>query len=102
MNAIEIAAVCGVGCGGAALARALHPPTVRLADRVRPYNHVGRAGLGLAPDVAARPGRAGAVGNFVLPLVDGWIRGLGRRVESRSDDELTKVLHQAGRSDLGV
>ncbi len=102
MNPIDLVAVCGVGCGAAAVAHTVRPPTVRLAARVRPYNHIGRAGLGLAPDVAIRPVGAGAVGNFVQPLFEGWIRGVGRRIESRSDAELTRVLHQAGRSDLSV
>jgi tight adherence protein C len=100
--ALELVAVLGIGCGAAGFARTVHPPTVRLAGRVRPYNHVGRAGLGLAPDVAVRPDRGGAVESFVRPLFGGWVRGIGRRIESRSDDELVKVLHQAGRSDLTV
>jgi Flp pilus assembly protein TadB len=74
----------------------------RLAARVRPYNHAGRAALGLAPDVATTPTGGGLVGNFFAPLAQVWMRRASRRIESRSDDELARVLFQAGRVDLGV
>jgi len=96
-----LVATCGVGCAAAGVARLVKPPTVRLGLRVRPYNHVGRAALGLAPDVAVAP-RNGFIGGFLRPLLLGWAARASRRIESRSDDELSRVLFRAGRTDLDV
>lgn len=100
-DALTLVAAGGVGCAAAGIARLVKPPTVRLAGRVRPYNHVGRAALGLAPDVATSP-RYEFIGGFLQPLLLGWASRASRRIESRSDDELARVLFRAGRTDLDV
>lgn len=99
---MALAAIAGSGAAAAGLAGAVVRPTPRLAPRVRPYNHVARTSLGLAPDVVAESADGTLVARFFAPLLAGWLRKVGRRIESRSDDELARVLFQAGRSDLDV
>jgi tight adherence protein C len=101
-GALELLGALGLGCAAAGVARFALPPTARLGSRVRPYNHVGRAAHGLAPDVATSPLGGAFVGNFFAPLLQTWVRGASRRIESRSDGELETILFQAGMSDLGV
>jgi tight adherence protein C len=79
-------------------------PTPRLADRVRPYTIVARAGLGRSADVlgVAQPGsaRGGTVARLFLPPLRAFAARLGRLVETRSDEHLRLKLRQAGFYDL--
>jgi Flp pilus assembly protein TadB len=101
-GAVALVASIGVGGACAGVVGLVVRPTPRLGPRFRPYNHVARTALGLAPDVMVGAQDNTMVARFFAPLMAASIRGLSRRIESRSDDELERVLYQAGRADVGV
>lgn len=97
MTATAIGAAIGVGFAAAGLARAFVPPTPRLAPRVRPYQHIARAALGLPPDVERDGRETTIVGGLFGPPLMAAARKVGRVVESRGDEEVARALLQAGR-----
>jgi Flp pilus assembly protein TadB len=95
-------AVGGVAAGAAGVAAVVGPPTVRLAPRVRPYAVVARSALGhhdvmVAVQPTRRP-RSVLARLFGPPLLAVAAR-VGRSVEQRGDDQLERLLRQAGVSD---
>lgn len=103
MSGLAILAAVAVGSGLAALAAVLMPPTRALAPRVRPYTLVARAALGHPPDVLAAvlpASSANAIGRLFGPPVRALAGRLGRAVEQRGDEQLAKLLRQAGFSTM--
>jgi Flp pilus assembly protein TadB len=92
MNVVVALAAAGVGAGCGGVLRLVHPPTPRLASRVRPYAIVARAALGVS--VADAP-----VPTPTTPLRDAVAR-CGRAIEARSDERLALLLRQSGTRDV--
>lgn len=91
----------------AGLAGVIVPPTPRLAPRVRPYSIVARAGLGRSADVLgvarpASPGTGGVLRHLFGPPIVTAARAVGRIVESRGDEHVSRKLRHAGYFDMTV
>ncbi len=99
MNGVSLLAALAVGTGAASVAGLCHPPTRRLAPRLRPYAVVSRTALGQAPEPAAGP-RSSLSGATLPRLFGPVLRSLlgraSRVIESRSDEHLARMLRQAG------
>jgi tight adherence protein C len=94
-------AACAVGVSCAALASVVVRPLPRLAARVRPYTIVTRANLGRSADVLAVASPSSAPGGSVVgrlfgPPLFALVHLVGRRIESRDDDQLRRKLRQGG------
>ncbi|MGQ0825030.1 MAG: type II secretion system F family protein [Actinomycetota bacterium] len=99
MNGVHVVAALAVGTAVAAAATIVVPPTTRLARRVRPYTIVARAALGHAPDLLAPSApatSAHAVGRLFGPPLRSIVDALGRAVERRGDEQVARLLRQAG------
>ena len=106
MNATFLAAV-SVGLVVAGLAGLVWRPTPRLATRVRPYTIVARTSLGRSADVVPRdasaaPTPTGIVARVFVPPLHAAATRLGSLLGPRSDEQLRRRLHQAGRRDVSV
>jgi tight adherence protein C len=88
-------AAAGVGAGATATAAFLVPPTPRIAPRVRPYSAAARSALG-RPDIGVDVNSTGLLTRLLGPPLRALLARTGRALEPRSDDELTRVLRQAG------
>lgn len=103
MSAREILAVMSVGLGCAALAAVVIPRPPRLRNRVRPYAILARTSLGQAPgrtvDLDLLTRGTAKQGVFEIPL-RALVTRLGRAFEQRGDDQLGRLLRQAGMVDL--
>jgi Flp pilus assembly protein TadB len=103
MSARELLAVVGVGLGVAALVGVVIPRPPRLRNRLRPYAILARTSLGQAPgraiDVDLITRRVPKQGMFEIP-VRALAARLGRAFEQRGDDQLTRLLRQAGMVDV--
>jgi Flp pilus assembly protein TadB len=102
MSAIGLLAASGIGSGAAAIAALVVPPTRRLAPRVRPYAAVARSALGHPDPVTevqsvARAG--GAPARLFGPPLRALAARLSRSVEKRGDEQLVRLLRQAGDAD---
>jgi tight adherence protein C len=102
MTALTMLAVGGVAAGAAGVAAVVVPPTARLAPRVRPYAVVARSALGhhdatVVVQTTKRP-RSVLARLFGPPLLAVASR-IGRSVEQRGDDQLERLLRQAGVTD---
>ncbi len=102
MNGTALLAAGATGVAAAGLVRLLMPPTPRLANRVRQYQHSARAALGLPPDLYRNPIDRGVVRGVFGPVLRAAATKVGALVESRSDDVLALSLLQAGRADTTV
>jgi tight adherence protein C len=104
MSFVVVLAAGAVGAGAAGLAGLLHPPTRRLAPRVRPYALGARSALGHLPEsVSTRvvPGAGDAtLGRLFGPAIRAAATRLSRTLESRGDAHLARLLRQAAMDDL--
>lgn len=104
MSVLPILAAGAVGTGAAGIAGLLHPPTRRLAPRVRPYAVVARAALGHLPEAPTGPETAGpndaTLGRLFGPALRSAASRLSRALESRGDEHLSRLLRQAAMDDL--
>ena len=104
MSAVALLAALGIGAGLAGLAALVHPPTQRLAPRVRPYTIVSRVALGHpAEPLASRasPSRpASTFAGLFGPPLRAAVARTSAAIESRSDDQLARSLRQAGLHDV--
>jgi tight adherence protein C len=104
MSFIVVLAAGAVGAGAAGAAGLLHPPTRRLAPRVRPYALVARSALGHLPEPSSTrltPGAGDAtLGRLFGPGLRAAATRLSRTLESRGDAHLARLLRQAGMDDL--
>jgi Flp pilus assembly protein TadB len=96
-------AVVAVGVGACGIVAIVVPRPPRLRTRVRPYAIVARSSLGHPPDQpvdydAFSPTLATG-GIFEIP-VRALAARLGRVFEQRGDEQLARLLRQAGMSDL--
>lgn len=102
MNGLALVAAAAVGCGLAGAAALVVPPTRGLADRVRPYAVAARSALGHPPGLSElhRPAaRAGAFSGVFGPLLWAVIGRVGAAIEKRGDEQLARLLRQAGMHD---
>ena len=102
MTAVTYLAAGGIATGAAALAGVIAPPTPRLAPRVRPYSIRARRALGLHEPMvraASATGGSAIAGLFGAP-VRAAAQRLGRLTSGGSDDQIARLLRQAGRRDL--
>ena len=99
MSAREVLAIIGVGLGVAAFAAILIPRPPPLRNRVRPYAILARTSLGHTPgraiDLDLMTRRSPKQGIFEIP-VRAFAARLGRIFEQRGDEQLTRLLRQAG------
>jgi tight adherence protein C len=106
MSALTMLAAACIAVAAALAARAIVPPTPRLAPRVRPYVVAGRSRLGhaaLPVDGAPLPSvLGGPFGRLFGPPLSALARRAGRLVESRTDGHLELRLAQAGLVDVSV
>ncbi|MDQ1459618.1 MAG: tight adherence protein [Actinomycetota bacterium] len=104
MSVLAFVAAGAVGAGAAGLAGMFHPPTRRLAPRVRPYVVVARSALGHLPEpTATREAPDGADATFRRlfgPAVHAAATRLSRTLESRGDAHLARLLRQAAMDEL--
>jgi tight adherence protein C len=99
MNSVMVLAAVGVAAGSAGAARLIVPPTARLAPRVRPYSAVARSALGhrdmsVAVHAVRRP--SGVLARLFCPPLFAVVRLVGRAVDQRGNDQLTRLLRQSG------
>jgi Flp pilus assembly protein TadB len=103
MSAREVLAIIGVGLGVAALAAIVVPRPPRLRNRVRPYAILARTSLGHTPgraiDLDLITRRSPKQGIFEIP-VRAFAARLGRVFEQRGDEQLARLLRQAGMVEL--
>ena len=102
MTAVTYLAAGGIATGAAALAGVIVPPTPRLAPRVRPYSIRARRALGLHEPIvqtATTSGGSAIAGVFGAPARAAAQR-LGRLTSGGGDDQIARLLRQAGRPDL--
>ncbi|HEV3053036.1 MAG TPA: type II secretion system F family protein [Solirubrobacteraceae bacterium] len=100
MTAVALLAAGGVAAGAAALAGAVVPPAPRLAPRVRPYSGRIRRALGLLDPVVPVGGHEHArtaLGRLFGPPTRAAVGKVARVASQSTDDELARLLHQAGR-----
>lgn len=104
MSFVVVLAAGAVGVGAAGAAGLLHPPTRRLAPRVRPYALVARSALGHLPEPnSTRVTSAGGdatLGRLFGPAIRAAATRLSRTLESRGDAHLARLLRQAAMDDL--
>jgi Flp pilus assembly protein TadB len=98
MSALGLVAVLASGAAAALFARAVVPPTTRLAPRVRPYV-LALPARERAPAVEAVGART-AIGRLFLPPLAAFLRRAGGALERRSDAHLDRMLWQAGLGDV--
>lgn len=104
MNVVAVLAAGAIGTGLAGVARVCRPPSVRLAARVRPYAVATRSALGHVPEPVAI-GDASRHADATLPRLFGpALRAaaskIGNTIDSRGDEQLARLLRQAGHDDL--
>jgi tight adherence protein C len=100
---LPLLAAGAIGAGAAGIASLWRPPTRRLAPRVHPYAIVARSALGHAPEpVAARgPSGAGAtLPRLFGPALRAATTRVSKAIESRGDEQLSRLLRQAAMNDL--
>jgi Flp pilus assembly protein TadB len=100
VSAVAVLAAGGVATGAAAFAGLVVPPTPRLAPRVRPYVGRARRALGLSDPVAPAGGREQprtTAGRLFGPPARAAAARFARIGNGRGDDQLTRLLRQAGR-----
>jgi tight adherence protein C len=104
MSLVVVLAAGAVGAGAAGAAGLLHPPTRRLAPRVRPYALVARSALGHLPEPNSTRVTSGAgdatLGRLFGPAIRAAATRLSRTLESRGDAHLARLLRQAAMDDL--
>jgi Flp pilus assembly protein TadB len=94
VSAIAVLASVGTGLGVSAAAAILVPPAPRLAPRVRPYTVAARSALGRRELVESDSSRI--LGRLFGPPLRAAMARTGRMLEPRSDDQLARLLRQAG------
>jgi tight adherence protein C len=102
MTTLEILAASGVGFGIAGCAAVLVPPTKRLSRRVRPYVIPSRSALGHhdhPADVLVTSLSGGALTRLFGPPMLALVARVTRSFEKRGDDQLGRLLRQAGEID---
>jgi Flp pilus assembly protein TadB len=98
MTPLELVAMVAVASTLALLARAVCPPTTRLAPRVRPYV-LALPARERAPSIETVGART-ALGRLFLPPLVAILRRAGRTLERRSDAHLERLLWQAGQAEV--
>lgn len=101
IGGLALLAALAVGISCAALASLVVRPLPRLATRVRPYTIVTRANLGHSADVLAVASPTASpsgsiVGRLFGPPLFALVHQIGRRIESRNDEQLRRKLRQGG------
>jgi tight adherence protein C len=100
VTALTLLAVVCTATGCAAIARAVLPPTPRLAPRVRPYLVVlpgaGRGAIGPGAGPATDRFNRTTIGRLFGPPLLAALRRVGGVLERRSDAHLARLLWQAG------
>lgn len=100
VTALLVASAVGAGVAGAAAT--IVPPTKRLAPRVRPYAIVARNALGhrdASLDLRVSTRATGVLPRLFGPLLHAVVARLGRSIEQRGNDQLARLLRQAGETD---
>jgi tight adherence protein C len=100
LNGLLAAGAIGAGLAGAAAI--VIPPTKRLAPRVRPYAVVARSALGHRDPmhrVESGPRASGVLPRLFGPMLQAVVARLGRSVEQGGNDQLARLLRQAGVTD---
>jgi Flp pilus assembly protein TadB len=103
VSAVTYLAAGSIATGAAALAGVIVPPTPRLAPRVRPYSIRARRALGLREPVVGTTtttGGGSAIARMFGPPVRALAARLGRLTSAGGDDQIARLLRQAGRRDL--
>jgi tight adherence protein C len=98
LDPLVLLALVSSALAAGAAATVLHPPTRRLAGRVRPYTVAARTSLGRSADVraVAAPAAGGStLGRLFGPLVAGVVDRVGRLLDASSEDALLLKLAQA-------
>jgi Flp pilus assembly protein TadB len=100
MSVVALCAAAGVGAGTAGVAGLVHPPSRRLAARVRPYTLAARSALGHLPDPAVAGSGTNTptttLGRLFGPPLRSAAARISRMIESRGDDHLRRMFRQAG------
>jgi Flp pilus assembly protein TadB len=101
MTGLAWLAAFAVGLGAASTAALVHPPTRRLAPRLRPYAVVARSALGHAPEPITGPAHAGTtLPRLFAPVLRSGLGRVSHILESRSDEHLAGMLRQAGMTEV--
>jgi len=99
VNGLVVLAAAGIGVGAGATAALIVPPTARLAPRVRPYSTAARSAPGRADLRVGVEASTGLLPRLFGPPLRAALGRTGRALEPRGDDELARLLRQAGASD---
>jgi tight adherence protein C len=102
VSANALLASGAIGVGVAAVVGLVVPPTVRLAPRVRPYALLARSALGHrdpAGDARPVPAAGTTLTRLFGPPLLAIAARVSRSVESRGDDQLARLLRQAGETE---
>ena len=104
MSLLPLVAAGAVGAGAAGVAALCRPPTRRLAPRVHPYAVVARSALGHAPEPLAARGPSrnaeSTLPRLFGPAVGAVTSRVSKAIESRGDEQLSRMLRQAAMNDL--
>ncbi len=101
ISLLPLLAAAAIGIACAALASLVVRPLPRLAARIRPYTIVTRAELGHSADVLAVAAPTSVTGGSIVrrlfgPPLAALVDQIGRRIESRGDEQLRRKLRQGG------